>query len=322
MAFTKKVLTAGLIVGGAVGAITIYNKMTETMAGEPATVLTGEERRYPWKHGDMFYQVQGDRTTKPLVLLHGLEPGASSYEWRKNVESLSRHFRIYTLDLLGFGLSDRPAIDYTPEIYTDLIVDFLREVVGKPAIVVAHGLTCAYVISGAYRHPHLFERLVLIEPTPTMLQETYISPLNSAWKTLLRVPVLGTFIYNLLSSRKAIYGHYDQQGYHNPGLISDEIVEYTYTSAHQSNASYPMASLLSNHLALDVYEPLARLQIPVIALWGREGLLTPTEASTAFKRVNPAIEVRIIDKSSYHLQDEQAENFNNQIKEFAATAIK
>src|ERR1700704_2000040 len=116
MSAIKKLVAAGAVVGGTLGVLALYNKATESMAGELDTVLTGEERRYPWKYGDMFYKVQGARDAKPLVLIHSLGPGASSYEWRKNVDALAEQFRVYTPDLLGFGLSDHPTIDYDAEL--------------------------------------------------------------------------------------------------------------------------------------------------------------------------------------------------------------
>ena len=54
MKLTGKILTTGLVVGGVLGTLTVVNKLTESMAGELNTVLAGEERRYPWKYGDMF----------------------------------------------------------------------------------------------------------------------------------------------------------------------------------------------------------------------------------------------------------------------------
>src|SRR5947208_11849960 len=82
MKFTGKLLTAGLVVSGALGALSVFNRMTESMAGELDTLLkNGEERRYPWKDGDIYYQVKGAREAKPLLLIHGFGPGASSYEW-------------------------------------------------------------------------------------------------------------------------------------------------------------------------------------------------------------------------------------------------
>lgn len=322
MAVAKKLFNASLVLGSALGALALYNKVTETMAGELDTVLTGEERRYPWKYGDMFYEVKGDREAKPLVLIHGFGPGASSYEWRKNIDTLSEQFRVYALDLLGFGLSDHPAIDYDAETYTDLLNDFIREVVGKPAIVVAHGLTSAYVIAAAYRKPQLFERLVLVAASPVILQESYPGPLSAVWKFILRTPIVGQFVYNTLTSRQAIRSYYDGQGYHNPGLITDELVEYVYTTAHQPNSRHAAAGFQGGYLNLDVHEPLSRLQVPVTAIWGREGMLTPAEASAAFRRVNPRVDVRIADKATYHIQDEQAAQFNNMIREFAGSTVK
>ena len=321
MGFVKNVLTTTTVVGGVIGGLAAYNKVTQTMAGELDTVLRGEERRYPWKYGDMFYEVKGAREAKPLLLIHGFGPGASSYEWRKNVDTLAEQYRVYVVDLLGFGLSDRPAIDYTAETFTDLIGDFLKEVINKPTVVVAHGLSCAYVIDTAFRKPQLFERLVLVAPVPTILQESLPGPLNSVWKGLLRMSILGEFAYNLLTSRQAIRAYYDRQGYYNPGLITDELVEYIYTSAHQSNGRYAAASFVSDFLALDVREAFARLQMPVVTVWGREAL-SAIESAEAFKRVNSRVETRIIDKSSFQVQDEQAAQFNNLIREFANAAVR
>jgi len=321
MAFTRKLFTTTLVVGGTVGALALYNKLTESRVGEPNIVLKGEERRYPWKYGDVFYQVRGSRDAKPLLLIHGFDPGASSFEWRKNADVLAEQFRVYTLDLLGFGLSDRPPIDYTVETFADLISDFLNEVIGRPTVVVPHGLTCAYVIADAYRRPQLFERLVLVSPPPALLQESFPGPGNTALKFVLGTPILGQFIYNVLASRPAIQSYYDRQGYHNPGLITGELVENVYSSAHQSNSRYPAASLLSSSLAMDVHEPLARLQMPIVAVWGREDIFAPTEASEAFKRVNASIDTRILDQCSQQLQDEQATKFNTLVSEFAGATV-
>ena len=256
MKLTGKLLTTGLFVGGIFGTMAIANRVIESQAGQLDTVLTGEERRYSWKYGDVFYKVKGDRDARPLLLIHGLDPGASSYEWRKNVDVLAEDFHVYVIDLLGFGVSDRPAIDYTIETFTDLIGDFIKEVIGSSTIVVAHGLPCAYVIANAYRRPQLFERLVLVTPPTTILQEAVPGPINMAWKVVLRTPVVGQFIYNMLTTRRAIRAYYDRQGYYNPGMVTNDLVEYIFTSAHQPHSHFPAASFLSHHLTMDVHEAL------------------------------------------------------------------
>lgn len=317
----RRIVTAGLAIGGVVGALAAVNKFTEIMAGELNTVLTGEERRYPWKYGDMFYEVKGERGAKPLLLIHSFAPGASSYEWRRNIDALSRQYRVYVIDLLGFGLSDKPAIDYTPETFTDLIGDFIREVIGKPTVVVAHGLSGAYVIADAYRDPRLFERIVLVTPPEAILEEPTTGLLNSVVKFALRTPIIGQSIYNVFTSRAALRRSYDREGYHNPSLITDDLVEYLFTSAHQPNTRFAMAAVRSRSLTLDVYEAFARLRVPVTIVLGREGVPLPSEVSEAFKRVNAKVDVRILDKCSRQPQDEQAEQFNTLIAGLVAATV-
>ncbi len=321
MKTTGKIVTAGLAIGGTLGAMALWNKLTISQAGELSTVLRGEERRYPWKYGDVFYQVSGEREARPLVLIHSLAPGASSYEWRKNIDALAEQFRVYALDLLGAGLSDRPAIDYTAETYVDLIGDFLKEVVGKPALVVAHGLSSAFVVMCAYRRPQLFERLILVSPPLSLLEEQKAGLPSRALRVVLKTPIVGEFIYNVLTSRRALQGYYDRQGYHNPGLITDQLVEYVFSSAHQADSHYPTASLLGKELAMDIREPLARLRVPVIAFWGREEEVAPSEVSAAYRQVNPQIETRILERCNQQLQDEQASRFNALVRELTGAPI-
>jgi pimeloyl-ACP methyl ester carboxylesterase len=318
---TGKILTAGLAIGGTLGALTFINKSTVVQAGELNAVLAGEERRYPWKYGDIFYQIKGPREAQPLVLIHSFAPGASSYEWRKNVDTLAEQFRVYVLDLLGAGLSDRPAIEYTPDIYIDLIGDFLKEVIGQPTLVVAHGLTSAYTVVCAYRRPQWFEKVLLVSPPSVVLMEPRPDMLRTIMKSMLKTPIVGEFVYNMLTSHNAIQRYCEQRGYHNQSQISNQLLEYLFSSAHQENSYYSGATLYSKELLIDIREPLARLHIPIIAVWGREEEQASPETSERYTQVNPKIETRIFERCKQQLQDEQAAKFNALVREMAHTPI-
>jgi len=61
-------------------------------------------------------------TGRPLVLIHGF--GAIGH-WRKNIPVLAAGgYQVFALDLLGFGGSDKPALDYTLELWEELLKDF------------------------------------------------------------------------------------------------------------------------------------------------------------------------------------------------------
>jgi Alpha/beta hydrolase family len=71
----------------------------------------------------------GDKKKPPLLLIHGF--GASIYHWRYNIPVLARDYHVYAIDLLGFGLSDKPIIDYSAELWRDQALAFIKEVVRK-----------------------------------------------------------------------------------------------------------------------------------------------------------------------------------------------
>jgi len=60
-------------------------------------------------------------TGRPLVLIHGWRCYG---HWRKNIPVLAAGgYQVFALDLLGFGGSDKPALDYT-WLWEELLKDF------------------------------------------------------------------------------------------------------------------------------------------------------------------------------------------------------
>jgi pimeloyl-ACP methyl ester carboxylesterase len=68
-----------------------------------------EERSIPTGFGRTHVIASGAADAPPLVLLHAFQ--ATALVWRFNVEALSRHFRVYAVDIIGQGgmsTSSRP----------------------------------------------------------------------------------------------------------------------------------------------------------------------------------------------------------------------
>ena len=133
-----------MLAGGAgVAALAALNAAIQRNASEPDdSALGGEAHFFRWKHGRVFYKTAGaENPGPPLVFIHGVGAGASSFMWRKNFDDLARDFRVYAFDLLGFGFSDKPAAaSYSADLYVDLITDFIREVSGYPVNIIASSL--------------------------------------------------------------------------------------------------------------------------------------------------------------------------------------
>jgi pimeloyl-ACP methyl ester carboxylesterase len=99
----------------------------------------------------------------PLVLVHGL--GGSHLNWVLLGPLLRRHGRVYAVDLAGFGLTRGGERESTVTANVGLLAAFLREVVGKPAVLVGNSMGGMVSLLLAAAHPELVARLVLLDPS-------------------------------------------------------------------------------------------------------------------------------------------------------------
>ena len=88
------------------------------------------------------YSEYGKDQHKHVLFIHGL--GASSLAWRDIPYAISKYFHTITVDLVGFGGSDKPEKEdyYTIKGFSKFIVDFLEKIglKNKRVILVGHSL--------------------------------------------------------------------------------------------------------------------------------------------------------------------------------------
>ncbi|QSW98048.1 alpha/beta fold hydrolase [Haloterrigena alkaliphila] len=253
---------------GTVGAAVLGNRLLKKRAGDLENPLVGIERTYRWRGIETAYTVAGDPNDPDMLLLHGIHAGASSHEFESLVERLAEEYRVFAVDLPGFGRSERPPLVYSATLYAEFVRDFAADVTDDP-IVVASSLTGSFAVEAAAEGD--FEQLVLICPTDQTIDER-------PWvRTLLRTPIVGTTLFNLLASKPSIRYFYDRDGYYESSRIDDEAVDYAWRSAHQPGARYAPASFSSGTLDpdFDLQTELTALETPTTLVWGRDAELVP-----------------------------------------------
>ena len=127
------------------------------------------------------YIVAGPPEAPPLLLVHGF--GASGFHWRRNINVLAAAgYRVYAIDLIGFGLSSKPIIDYDAKLWRDQCAAFLREVAGcggangKRALIAGNSIGGYTALSTASAHPELVAGVASLNgagsysPTPAELE--------------------------------------------------------------------------------------------------------------------------------------------------------
>lgn len=152
--------------GALVGAWAVYSVLLtdHDMAIGPAIDAPRSEF-YARNSTLLSYYAKTEATGRPLVLLHSINAAANAYEMRPIFEYYQTQRPVYALDLPGFGFSERTNRDYSVELYVAAISDFLNEIVGEPADVVAMSLTNEFVALAAQKYPELFKSISMISPT-------------------------------------------------------------------------------------------------------------------------------------------------------------
>ncbi|HEX7737860.1 MAG TPA: alpha/beta fold hydrolase [Ktedonobacteraceae bacterium] len=224
------------------------------------SVLPGEAHLYRWQRFSIFYKVLGDPDAPPLLLLHRPETGASGHEMALIMAPLAETYRVYAPDLLGFGLSDKPGVEYSAKLYNTLCQDFLREVVQRPATLLASGLSCNYAVAVAASAPELCSSLVLI--SPLALQGQPASRLAQCAEK----PPVKALLYPLLSTRTAF--RLTNRLWRKNG---EDFARF-YANTHQFGAEHAAMALLAGRLVQNVELLFEALQQPVLMVWGTHAL--------------------------------------------------
>jgi pimeloyl-ACP methyl ester carboxylesterase len=204
------------------------------------------------------------------VLVHGVYAGASSYEYRKLFPLLAEKHRVVAFDLLGCGLSDRPNLGYSADLFTELVIDALADAGGaEPVTVVGSSLGAAFAIRAAARSAQRVANVVAI--CPTGLGGVLDRSPNGAQLALtgtVRTRVLGEALFNGLASRPSIRYFLARNMYADPAGATPEIIDHYYAVAHQPGARYVPAHFVGGLLNCNIARDLPFVDAPMLVAWG------------------------------------------------------
>lgn len=311
----SKIWKAMLAGGAGMAALAAVNASIKRGAIEPDdSALGGEASIYEWREGNIVYRLAGAESSSagtPVVFVHSIGAGFSSFMWRKNFDPLAADFRVYAPDLLGFGLSDKPAgVSYSADLYVEQLADFISEVAGAPAHLIASSLGAAYSVRVADEYPELVSSLMLVSPTGADNLRARPGMAGAAFYGLMHSPVLGTSFYNAVASERSIRDYARQQLFYDKRRVTDRLVAHHYATSHLPGAQYAIAAFLSGYLNTDIREAFARLRQPVTLVWGKQDEANPIEQAAELLRLNPRAALEIFDRCRLTPPEEYPEKFN------------
>jgi len=223
---------------------------------------------------EKFLQIDGNKirylesgdSKKTLVLIHGL--GASAERWDQVIPLFADEFRVVVPDLVGFGYSDKPLVDYTTEFFSKFLEKFFVESDIKRPNLIGSSLGGQIVAEYATSHSQDIEKLILVSPSGTMEKST---------------PALDAYIMAALypneQSAKNAFELMEGAG-HN---VHEKIVNGFVERMRLPNAKLAfMSTLLGIKNSELIISKLQTISVPTLIIWGENDPVIPIHYADSF----------------------------------------
>ncbi|MGK7926991.1 MAG: alpha/beta fold hydrolase [Spirulina sp.] len=257
-----------------------------TIATAPSSTQTPllESLDWQWRGHKIRYTEMGEGI--PLLAIHGF--GASIGHWRKNIPVLAEAgYRIIAIDLLGFGASDKPALDYSIELWQEQLLDFWQEKIQSPTVFIGNSIGGLLSLMMLADYPELSRGGVLINCAGGLNHrpEELNFPLRAIMGIFTKVvssPLTGSFIFNQIRQKHRIRRTLTQV-YRDRSAITDELVEMLYRPSCDRGAREVFASVLTAPPGPQPQNLLPRVQCPLLVLWGDADPWTPIAGAKMYQ---------------------------------------
>lgn len=279
---------------------------------------------WKWRGHNVYYVQAGESQTQrpPLLLVHGF--GASTDHWRKNITELGADFQVFAIDLLGFGRSAKPKLQYSGDLWRDQLHDFISEVIGQKTILAGNSLGGYACLCVASQRPDSAAGVVLLNSAgPFSQPENQIQPPANPLKKLLGKPIKWAFKQRLAQSllfqytrQKWVIRRTLEKVYLDKSAITDQLVEEIQQPAFDKGALDVFVSVFSSPQGEKVDILLKQLTCPLLLLWGEaDPWMKARERSQKFHEYYPQLTEYFL-TAGHCPHDEIPEQINSHLRDW------
>lgn len=240
----------------------------------------------------IYYQEAG--SGRNLIMLHGWGQDVSTF-WGL-IPLLKNNFKIYLIDLPGFGRSDLPQKAFTTSDYAQIVKEFIEEKNIKEPILLGHSLGGRVAIKLAAKYPKLIDKLILEDAAG-------IKPKRDLFKT---------FIYPL-----AKIFHYFMPNFFN---IKNKLRYSFYKTLESDYLNVgKLKGTLRNILSEDLISDISSIRNESLLIWG-ENDQTKEASLRNGKKIYRMIEnsrIEVFDGVGHSPHLEKPNLFSYYVKDFA-----
>jgi len=219
------------------------------------------------------YLVAGEG--KPLLLIHGL--GSQGNAWALLIPPLVRQgFRVYALDLLGYGRSDRPDVDYSIALQSEIVRQFLDSQQIAQTDLGGWSMGGWVALKFTLDHPERVRRIFVADSAGLNFKP--------AWDPGLFTPTTPQQVDEFVAILTPRYRHL-------PRFVARDFIREM-----RRQGWVVRRSLASMRAGADLLDgKLSAISLPVLILWGKQDATTPLECGEQMHHEMPQSVLAVFD---------------------------
>lgn len=239
------------------------------------------------------YEVLGNGN--PVILLHGWL--ATLETMRPIANNLSQNFKVYLVDVVGFGKSDLPEHPLNSDDFGNFLKDFVDTLKIKNPILIGHSNGGRMIINAVGRGLVSAKKVVLIDSAGIKPKRSFSYYLKIAfYKT-------GKFILNLLPNTKRIKS------------FKEKLRNNVGSSDYRASANV-LKETMKIILNEDLTYLLPKISVPTLLFWGTLDTATPISDGRKMEKLIPDCGLIEYAGSTHFSYLENINNVNSVLNEF------
>lgn len=271
----------------------------------PPEELAGKDSRFIKVGGETIHYTQ-EGTGKPLILVHGF--AGSTYTWRYLIPLLTDSYTVYAVDVLGFGLSDKPPDgDYDMQSHGERLIAFMDALNLPSAHLIGHSMGGVIIAYASLAAPARAETLLMVEPGFYM--ESTPAFLNYLFFPLDRI-MARQFYTRGMRERFFMGSFYDKS------LVTDEVIDGYMLPTGTTNALESMARMMST-VGVKNYEGVTdKVTRPTLIVWGERGPVDPLKFAQRIRGEIAGSQLITVKECGHYVQEEKPRELARIIKDY------
>jgi pimeloyl-ACP methyl ester carboxylesterase len=236
--------------------------------------------------------------------------------WKKNIDTLAERFKVYAIDLWGWGYSERlKEKEYSFERYAKQVAGFMDALNIRKATLVGQSMGGGISVYVAAHYPERVDRLILVDPAVIPY------PMMTIGK-IYQFPFIGEFM-NAIPGDALMKNNIRTIWFYDKNKATEEyckeVLQPFCIKGSYAGSMFILRNVLKEPYVEKEANLLVKMSMPTLIIHGREDKAIPLDRSKRLNDLWKRSKLVIFDKAGHSPHEEYPEKFNKLALDFLSS---